>query len=50
MVWFGKLYGPIFTLLDIGLAFLVLSHEDVEGGIWALLWLASLILLLLAIV
>jgi hypothetical protein len=41
--------GPIFTALDAGPAFLVLGHEDVEGGLWAALWLAPLILLPLAI-
>jgi hypothetical protein len=34
---------------DVGPAFLVLSHEDVEGGLWAPLWLAPLILLPLSI-
>jgi hypothetical protein len=33
---------------DVGPTFLVLSHENVEGGLWALLQLAPLILLLLA--
>jgi hypothetical protein len=34
---------------DTGPAFLVLRQEDVEGGLWAMLWLAPLILLPLAI-
>jgi hypothetical protein len=33
---------------DASLAFLVLEHEDVEGGLWASLWLTPLILLPLA--
>jgi hypothetical protein len=41
--------GPVFTPHDAGLAFLVLGHEVVEGGLWALLLLAPLILLPLAI-
>jgi hypothetical protein len=28
---------------------LVLDHDDVEGGLWALVWLAPLVLLALAI-
>jgi hypothetical protein len=35
-------------LPDVGHVFLVVGHEDVEGGLWALLWLAPLILLSLA--
>jgi hypothetical protein len=35
---------------DTGPAFLVLGQEDVEGGIWVMLWLAPLILLPLAII
>jgi hypothetical protein len=27
---------------DVDPAFLVFSHENVEGGLWALLWLAPL--------
>jgi hypothetical protein len=34
---------------NAGPAFLVLGYEDVEGGLWALLWLAPLFLLPLAI-
>jgi hypothetical protein len=34
---------------DAGPAFLVLGHEDVEGGLGALLWLAPLIFLPLAV-
>jgi hypothetical protein len=34
---------------DAGLAFLVLGHEDVEGGLWAPLWLAPFVVLPLAI-
>jgi hypothetical protein len=34
---------------DVGLAFLILGQEDVEGGLWATLRLAPLILLPLAI-
>jgi hypothetical protein len=34
---------------DAGPAFLVLGHEDVEGGLWASLRLSPLILLPLAI-
>jgi hypothetical protein len=34
---------------DVGPAFLVLGQEDVEGGLWVLLWLAPLILLPLPI-
>jgi hypothetical protein len=39
----------IFALLDTGLTFFVLSHEDVKSDLWALLWLGPLILLPLAI-
>jgi hypothetical protein len=46
MTQFGIPYGlVIFGLPDAGLAFLVFVHEDVEGGLWALLWLSPLILL-----
>jgi hypothetical protein len=41
--------GSVFATPDADLAFLVLAHEDVEGGIWASLWLSPLILLPLAI-
>jgi hypothetical protein len=34
---------------DAGLAFLVLGHEDAEGGLWASLRLAPIVLLPLAI-
>jgi hypothetical protein len=34
---------------DVGLAFLVVVHEDVEGGLWAPLQHASFVLLPLAI-
>jgi hypothetical protein len=34
---------------DVGPAFLVFGHKDVEGGLWALVWLAVLVLLQLAI-
>jgi hypothetical protein len=33
---------------DASHAFIVFGHEIVEGGLWALLWLAPLILLPLA--
>jgi hypothetical protein len=46
---FGKPDSLVFVLSDTGHVFLVLSHEDVEGGLWALLRLAPLILLRLAI-
>jgi hypothetical protein len=49
MVRFGKLDGSVFALPDTGPTFLVLSHEDVECGLWALMWLAPLILVLVAI-
>jgi hypothetical protein len=45
----GKPDGPIFTLPDTGPTFLILSHEDVKGGLWSLLWLAPLVLVPLAI-
>jgi hypothetical protein len=48
-VWFGIPDGPVFIPPDVGPAFLVLDHEDVEGGLWASLRLAPLILLPLAI-
>jgi hypothetical protein len=47
---FGISDGPIFVTPDAGPTFPVLGHEDVEGGLWALLWLAPLILLSLAII
>jgi hypothetical protein len=47
-VRFGILDGPIFVTLDVGPAFLVFRHENVEGGLWALLRLAPLINLPLA--
>jgi hypothetical protein len=39
----------VFAPLDAGPTFLVLGQKDVEGGLWATLWLAPLILLPLAI-
>jgi hypothetical protein len=45
----GKLDGPIFALPDSGPAFLILSDENVEGGLCVLLWLAPLIFHPLAI-
>jgi hypothetical protein len=47
-VRFGILDGLFFVPLDASPAFLVLGQEDVEGGLWAMLWLAALILLSLA--
>jgi hypothetical protein len=47
--WFGILDGLIFELPDVGPAFFVLGHEDIEGGLGALVLLAPLILLPLAI-
>jgi hypothetical protein len=44
-IWFGIPNGSVFTLPDVGPAFLVLIHEDVKGDLWVLLWLAPLILL-----
>jgi hypothetical protein len=41
--------GSVFALPNVGGVFLVLGHEDIDGGIQALLWLAPLILLPLAI-
>jgi hypothetical protein len=41
--------GPIVAPPDANPTFLVLHQEDVEGGLWATLWLAPLILLPLAI-
>jgi hypothetical protein len=35
-------------LPDVSPAFLVLSHDDVKGGLWGLMQLAPLILLALA--
>jgi hypothetical protein len=46
----GKPDCPVFMIPDVGLAFLVLSHENVEGGLGASLWLAPLIFLPLAVV
>jgi hypothetical protein len=45
----GKPDGPVFALTYIGHAFPVLSHEDVESGLWARLWLGPLIFLPLSI-
>jgi hypothetical protein len=39
----------VFTLPDAGHAFFLLGQEDVEGGLWALLRLADLVILPLAI-
>jgi hypothetical protein len=47
-IMFGIPDGLVFTSLDVGPTFLVFRHENVEGGLWALLWLAFLILLSLA--
>jgi hypothetical protein len=41
--------GLVFAPPDAGSTFLVFGNEDVEGGLWASLQLASLILLALAI-
>jgi hypothetical protein len=41
--------GLVFTTPNAGLAFLVPIHEDVEGGLWAPLWLAPIVLLSLVI-
>jgi hypothetical protein len=49
IVQFGILDGPVFSTPDVGPAFLVLGHKDVEGGLLAPLWLASLVLLPLVI-
>jgi hypothetical protein len=48
-VWFDIPNVPIFALLDAGPTFLVLVHEDIDGGLWVLLRLAPLIFLPLAI-
>jgi hypothetical protein len=48
-VRFNILDGSVFVPTDVGPAFLVLGHEDVEGGLRASLWLAPLIRLPLAI-
>jgi hypothetical protein len=37
--------GSVFAPPDVGPTFLVLGHEDVEGGLWASLRLAPFILL-----
>jgi hypothetical protein len=39
-VQFGILDGPIFAPLDASPTFLVLGHEDIEGGLWTSLQLA----------
>jgi hypothetical protein len=44
-VWFGIPDGLVFVLPDAGPTFLVLGHEDVEGGLWPLVRLAPLVLL-----
>jgi hypothetical protein len=44
-VRFGISDGSVFTTPEVGPAFLVLSHENVKSGLWALLRLAPLILL-----
>jgi hypothetical protein len=44
-IQFGILDGLIFATPDTVHAFLVLSHENVDGGLWTLLRLAPLILL-----
>jgi hypothetical protein len=49
IVRFGVPDGPVSMLPGAGPAFFVCWHEDVEGGLWALLWLPLLILLALAI-
>jgi hypothetical protein len=49
IVQFGTPNGPVFTTRDVSLAFLVLGHEYVEGGLWASLQLAPFILFSLAI-
>jgi hypothetical protein len=48
-VWTGILDGLIFASPGAGPAFLLLGHKDVEGGLWALLWLAPVVRLPLAI-
>jgi hypothetical protein len=49
IVRFGVPDGPVFVTLDVGPAFFVFDHEDVEGGLGASLRLAPLILLPLAV-
>jgi hypothetical protein len=49
VVRFGILDDPVFVTPDANPTFLVLGHEDVEGGLWASLQLAPLVLLSLAI-
>jgi hypothetical protein len=44
-VQFGIPDGLVFVTPDADPAFLVFGHENVEGGLWALLRLAPLILL-----
>jgi hypothetical protein len=41
-IQFGILDDLVFVPPDVGPAFLVLGHEDVEGGLWASLRLAPL--------
>jgi hypothetical protein len=48
-IWFGILDDLVFMTPDVVLAFLVLGHEDVEGGLWASRRLAPIVLLPLAI-
>jgi hypothetical protein len=48
-VRFGIPGGPVFVTPDARPAFLLLGHEDVEGGLGASLQLAPFILLSLAI-
>jgi hypothetical protein len=49
IVRFHISYGPIFMTPDAGPVFLVLGHEDVEGGLRASLRLGPLIFLPLAV-
>jgi hypothetical protein len=49
IVQFGIPDGLVIALPDAGPTFLILGHEDVEGGLWALLQLAPLVLLPLSI-
>jgi hypothetical protein len=44
-VRFGIPDDPVIMLPDVSPAFLVLGHEDVEGGLWAMVWIALLIFL-----
>jgi hypothetical protein len=48
-IWFGIPDGLVFMPPDAGPSFFVLGYEDVEGGLWASLWLAPHIPLPLAI-